>query len=86
MPRIRRLDKLPRRKVTIDELLELSDIQETFDAALADKDKLNELLIIWTTEGQIHRAWYNLTASRTLWILERVRHDLMVEADKADAE
>ena len=79
--RIRRLDKLPKRKVTVDDILELSDIQETFDVALTDRDRIEGLLIIWTTEGETHRAWYNLTKARQLWLLERIRHDLMIEAD-----
>lgn len=86
MPRIRRLDKLPRRKVTIDELIGLSDVGEVVDNILEDKSEIKELYAIWTIEGEIRQSWCGLTPARRLWLLERVKHNLMQGANDPEQD
>jgi hypothetical protein len=77
--KIRRLDKLPKRKVTIEELLDLIDTHDAVDILLSEKDTLDELLVIYTKEHEINWVTNGMTSSRMLWIIETVKTALLNE-------
>jgi len=81
MPKIRRLDKLPKRKVTIDEILDLTDKQEIIDILIENKDKIGEILVIYTIDGEINWTSNGMVTSRFNYLLDRVKHCTMREID-----
>jgi hypothetical protein len=72
--KIRRLDKLPKRKVTVDELLDRADIQEIKEELQTlDTD---ELLVIYSQGEKI--SWRsNMTISRLVYLIEVIKKALL---------
>ena len=79
MPKIRRLDKLPKRKVTIEELLDREETTDAFEDALAVKDDIGDLLIIWSDDGHITWRTNGLKISRTIYLMELIKNRMLSE-------
>ncbi len=77
MPKIRRLDKLPKRKVTIDELLDRDEIISAIDDVIADKDDMDEFMGIYVKDGSIYWRCSGLSVSRQIYLMEGVRFSLL---------
>jgi hypothetical protein len=77
--KIKRLDKLPKRKVTIDELLELSDIQDILNDISEAKSDIEEIVVIYTSGKNVHWIANGLLLSRILWLIETVKQGLLTE-------
>jgi hypothetical protein len=80
--KIRRLDKLPKRKVTVDELLDLADIQDIVNEILAARDEINDLFVIYTKGDQIYWMSNGMKLSRSVYLLEVAKKGLLSEHDK----
>jgi ribosomal protein L2 len=80
--RIKRLDKLPKRKVTITDLLNLDDIQTVINDLEADKDRIAEVITIWANrdEDMFHFATNGLRESRIIYALESVKNAILNSA------
>ncbi len=74
--KIRNLDKLPKRKVTIDELLGLDEIKDILDELLAEN--MSEVIVIWSKEGEPFFSFRSngIALSRLVYILESVKLSL----------
>jgi len=77
--KVRRLDKLPKRKVTVDESLGLSDIQGILDDV--PKGEIDELLVIYTSKDSFYWVANGISLSRVLWLIESVKHGLLGDKD-----
>lgn len=67
---VRRLDKLPKRKVTVDEILERSDLVESLaDIESSDPDNF---LIMWVENGEFY--WRtNMTKASIVYYVELMK-------------
>jgi len=74
--RLQRFDKLPKRRVTIDELLDRVDIQEIKDeVATLDTD---ELFVFYVKDGVVY--WLsNMITSRIIYQFECIKLALLGE-------
>jgi len=77
--KVRRLDKLPKRKVTVDEILGLSDIQGILDDV--PKGEIDELLVIYTSKDSFYWVANGISPSRVLWLIESMKHGLLGDKD-----
>lgn len=73
MNKIRNLSKLPKRKVTVDELLELDNINDLLTHINNVKADISELVIIYTTGTNILWNTAGTTASRLIYLLEHTK-------------
>lgn len=68
---IKRLGKLPKRKVTVDELLGQDDIKRAIDDLQNNINNIEELVIIYTERGSNDVVtWHNNFVSRFIYLLE----------------
>ena len=78
--KVKNLAKLPKRKVTIDDLLDVSDISEA--AAELDKNKyeLDEFFLI-TCKGDDVSWRGNARKSRTIYLMELVKKAILEDGE-----
>ena len=75
---IKRMDKLPKRKVTVAELLDKDDVQHILETVTADREKIDEIIVIWENDGEDSIHWLgNMSKSRTVYFLEKVKKCLL---------
>ena len=76
---IKNLSKLPKRKVTIDELLSLDTIVDIAGDIIDDKNDIEELLVIYThwDDDSVFYSVNGVSKSRMSWLMECVKHGLM---------
>ena len=79
MPKVRRLDKLPKRKVTIEEILDREEITDTFEDAISDKDAIGDLLIIWSDGKSITWRTNDLSIGRIIYLMELIKNRILSE-------
>lgn len=79
MPNIKRLDKLPKRKVTVSQLLETEEINSTLNDFYECAQEADEFIGICCKDNRINWT-YNASLSRQLWLLERVKYCILQEA------
>ncbi len=71
--------KLPKRKVTVDELLECDDINDVITDLHEKKNDIKEYIFIWTDQEDIIRWNYRSDIARALLILERFKENILSE-------
>ena len=77
---VKRLDKLPKRKVTVDELIYRSDIIDVISDLYERRETIkDELLAMWNDEDGFLHYTYTGTKSRLLWLLEKVKLEILGE-------
>ena len=77
--KIKNISKLPKRKVTMEELLGKEEIKDVFDDVLDERDKTEEVLFIWGNGKYIQWRSSGLSISRQIYIMEMVKYTLMKE-------
>ncbi len=77
--KVRRLDKLPKRKVTVDDLLGLDTIKNIISDLDAGKSNIDELLVIYSErDGTAFTYMVNGQApSRIVYMLECIKRDVL---------
>ncbi len=77
--RVRNLNKLPKRKVTVDDLLGFDTIVDIAGDLVDDKENIEELVVIFTHRGENSVSWYGngLSKSRISWLMDCVKCGLM---------
>jgi hypothetical protein len=75
---MRRLDKLPKRRVTVTELLNQDGIKELLDGVSEHINEIEDLIIIYTCGGKIFR-YDNTDMIRLIQLLETVKFDILYE-------
>ncbi len=77
---ITRLDKLPKRKITVDELLGRQDITKILTETLEKRNDIDELLVIYTDNGKgINWCSSKAATSRLIYVMEIVKRALLDE-------
>ncbi len=79
--RVKNLSKLPKRKVTVDDLLGFDTVVDIAGDLVDDKENIEELLVIYTHRNEDSVYWFGngLSKSRKVWLMECVKHGLMDE-------
>ena len=79
MTAIRNLSKLPKRKVTVDELLGYDNIIGMASELIEEADNIEELIIIKTLKNTdiITYETNGLMRSKILWLLESIKQLLL---------
>ena len=83
--KIKNLSNLPKRKVTVEDILYREDIEVVLADINKDKESYTELLAITACDdGTIQWRHSNLPDSRMIYMMEIVKKDLLetVEEDK----
>ena len=81
MTKIRRLDKLPKRKVTVDDLLDRDNITRAIDGIAEEVPDIDEFIGIFTRDGNICWRSSGLPVSRTIYLMEMVKNILLNEQE-----
>ena len=78
MPNVRKLDKLPKRKVTVDDLLELDDVNDVIQNIIANRFDIEELAVVYTLKNESGFHWHTngMYDSRIMYMFESVKMDL----------
>ena len=79
--KIKRLDKLPKRKVTVEEILGYDDITQCISGIVEIKDSIDELLICYREGDAIHWQTSCMPLSRVIYMLEVTKNALLNEGD-----
>lgn len=76
---IKRLDKLPKRKVTINELLDISDLVTMVDDIAKLAGDIEELVIVYTLKSGTTVNWKanGIPESRAMYLLELIKHSML---------
>lgn len=77
MPKLRRLDKLPRRKVTVDDLLDRNDLVDALDDLVEEKGNMDEFIGLWITDGTIYWSTSPMTKARMNYLLDMCKTSLL---------
>ena len=82
--KVRKLDKMPKRKVTVDDLLEVDNIKRIIGDIDAIKNDLDELLVIYSERNARSFTWITsgLKDSRIIYMCEAVKYSLLGDKDK----
>lgn len=77
--RVKNLSKLPKRKVTVDDLLGFDTIVDIAGDIVDDKENIEELLVIYThlDDDSVFYSANKVSSSRMVWLMERVKHGIM---------
>lgn len=76
MHRIKSLGKLPKRKITIDNLLAKDDTITAINNFLEERDNIEDLLIIFSKDDHIQWITNGLTISQQVYLCEVLKHAL----------
>ena len=79
--RVRRLDKLPKRKVTVGELLDQQDIANVVEEAAKVVNKADEMICIWAEDGELKWITSGMPISRVVYIAEAMKRAVMDDDD-----
>ena len=78
MGKVRSLKNLPKRKVTIEDILWRDDLDSAMQDTLDDMDGFTELLIIGTNqEGEICWRHSSMALSRLIYVMKVVENALL---------
>jgi len=79
VPKVRRLEKLPKRKVTIDDLLELDTIRGILAELDTEKADIDELVVVYSKRDSSHFSLITngLPESRLIYMLEAIKYTLL---------
>ncbi len=76
---IKRLSKLPKRTVTVDDLLDRSLITEALDEITRDKDIDGILIFYRSRNGDFGSHWVNMPVKDRVLAIEILKHECMRE-------
>lgn len=79
MKRVRSLEKLPKRKVTVDDILGCEDIMSVIGDLEKDHLDFNEILVIASTEDGLQWRHSGMSLSRLIYVMEKVKSSLLLE-------
>ena len=77
--KVKRLDKLPKRKVFIDDLFQKTDTDEAIETLIEDKNNLEDLVIFYTTPTNGVYLSNGLSKERMVYLLEHLKFALLSE-------
>ena len=77
MPRLKRLDRLPKRKVTVDDLLGRSDLVDAMNEFVEERDNMEEFVGLWVADGRILWITSNMSISRMNYLLDMCKQSLL---------
>lgn len=79
MPKIRKLDKLPKRKVTVDDLLGLDDVNDVIQGIIENRFDIDEVVVIYTLKKEDGFHWHTngMYNSRLIYMFESIKQDLL---------
>ncbi len=80
---VKRLDKLPKRKVTVDEILDREAVVDILNELFEVSGLIEDLVVIWTDGESIHHS-YNTDNSRLIALLETTKYDVINEVRKRE--
>ena len=72
-----KLEKLPKRKVTVDELIRTDDFTDFLKNIHEHRSEVDQVVVIYTDDGAIPHFWWHGTKERLLWILEQAKFKLL---------
>ena len=74
---IKKLDKLPKRKVTVDELIHADDIVDLLQGIYENRTKIDQFVLIYTDDdAEPHQYWHG-QRERLLYCLEQMKLKLL---------
>ncbi len=82
MTKIKNLERMPRRKVTIDDVLWRDDIDSTIKDVIEGKENFTELICIGVTSD--NKIWWRhsgMLESRIIYVTEVVKHCVLGRDD-----
>jgi len=83
---VKRLDKLPKRKLTVDDLLISDDVNGNLELVNSRKHNISDILIVWSEhDGQTYHS-FNGKRERLLWMLELVKPHILGFCSEEDDE
>lgn len=77
MPKLKRLDKLPKRKVTIDEVLDREDVTAAVADTVEAAPDMDEFFAISVQGGDVCWRHSGLRESRLIYLLELVKKAIL---------
>ena len=81
MNKIKNLGKMPKRKVTIDDVLWRDDIDSTIKDVIEKREDFTELLCIGVTNDEIWWRHSNMLESRIVYLAEVVKNCILNKED-----
>ncbi len=82
---LKRLDKLPKRKVTVDELLDLDDLNQLVSRLIEMKTELLNVIVCYEkTDGSVGYLSSRVNKGTAIYILEQAKLDIMGVYDAPD--
>ncbi len=80
MSKVRDLSKMPKRKVTVEDVLHREDIESVLADMVKDKEEYNEILAIaGRSDGTIMWRHSGMTTSRMIYFMELLKTILLEE-------
>ena len=76
---IKNLSKLPKRRVTIDELLGFDDVVEIAERLYSERQEISEAIVITVKGGAIYWETNAMPKSRQLYLLEIAKKELLCD-------
>jgi hypothetical protein len=77
---ITNLNKLPKRKITIDELLDVDGITDLIDDIYQKRLEIDQFVFIYTDKDSSVKAYYQGNRERILYALEKTKFDILSES------
>lgn len=75
---VKRMDRLPKRKITVDELLDRDALNDIINEIIENRSSIEDIIVIWTDGDNIHRR-SNAEVGRVIGLLEATKFDVMHE-------
>lgn len=76
--KVRRLDKMPRRKVTVGDLLDRDTVKHIIDDIVEHLNDIEDIVVIYTYGDSIYHS-HNVDGVRFIQLLETVKFDKLHE-------
>lgn len=75
--KVRRLDKLPKRQVTVDDILDRSDVVDAIQDVLDERDNIDEFIGITVTDGSVCWRISSMSVARLDYLLDVVKNCIL---------
>jgi benzoyl-CoA reductase/2-hydroxyglutaryl-CoA dehydratase subunit BcrC/BadD/HgdB len=77
--KIRNLSKIPKRRITVDDLLYTDDITDILQKLYEDRHEIDNFVLLYSRKDadEFVPYWHG-TAERILWLLETAKFKLMM--------
>ena len=73
MARIKNLNKLPKTKVTVDDILVLDDINRVFNRIDKSKASMKNIIVIYSNGNDVQWDSSNITLGEMVFMMEQVK-------------